>query len=322
MRDDQARVSTRAFSMHSARDGPVLPEAILRKFGQSLTIIRTITITRACRCAAVAQDHADLSGTIVAGDIFCLRQNQPGCPPTGVRRDDESMETLNSPGIAARNAWSGLRWTGARLQYLIGEDRGLEHYENYATSIEYPTETQQHEPNPELLRGPRSITSLEEVEPREMTLNECIRMALTNADIIVDDQSFGSPSNPLLGNPSRVASVWDNAIQDTGFLFGNLGPEAALSNFDPILTNSLQGGVSEDPQNDQNIGIPAGRNAAESYCPVSNSTGKDHSQQPARWQLSMTSTTATAIRRDFLIQSVHRIPAGRISSAAAVRIRC
>ena len=152
----------------------------------------------------------------------------------------------------------GCAGPGARLQYLIGEDRGLEHYEDYATSIEYPVQSEPHETNPELLQGPRSITSLEEVEPREMTLNECIRMALANADIIVDDQSFGSPSNPLMGNPSRVASVWDNAIQDTGFLFGNLGTEAALSNFDPILTNSLQGGVSQDPQNTQNIGIPQG----------------------------------------------------------------
>lgn len=152
----------------------------------------------------------------------------------------------------------GCAGPGARLQYLLGEDRGLEYYEDYATSIEYPTESQPRPTNPELLQGPRSITSLEEVEPREMTLNECIRMALANADIIVDDQSFGSPSNPLLGNPSRVASVWDNAIQDTGFLFGNLGTEAALSNFDPVLTNTFQGGVSEDPQNTQNIGIPQG----------------------------------------------------------------
>ncbi len=152
----------------------------------------------------------------------------------------------------------GCAGPGARLQYLIGEDRGLEHYEDYATSIEYPTQAQPRETNPELLNGPRSITSLEEVEPREMTLNECVRMALANAEIIVDDQSFGSPSNPLMGNPSRVASVWDNAIQDTGFLFGNLGPEAALANFDPVLTSSLQGGVSEDPQNTPNIGIPAG----------------------------------------------------------------
>ena len=152
----------------------------------------------------------------------------------------------------------GCAGPGARLQYLIGEDRGLEHYENYATKIEYPTQTEAHQVNPELLQGPRSLTSLEDVDPREMTLNECIRMAMTNADIIVDDQSFGSPSNPLMGNPQRVASVWDNAIQDTGFLFGNLGPEAALANFDPVWTNSLQGGTARNPQTTQNLGLSAG----------------------------------------------------------------
>jgi len=155
-------------------------------------------------------------------------------------------------------AGQGCAGPGARLQYLVGENHGLEHYEDYATSIEYPTQTEPRETNPDLLRGPRSITSLEEVEPREMSLNECVRLALANAEIIVDDQSFGSPSNPLLGNPSRVASVWDNAIQDTGFLFGNLGPEAALSSFDPILTSSIQGGGSEDPQNSPNIGLSEG----------------------------------------------------------------
>ena len=152
----------------------------------------------------------------------------------------------------------GCAGPGSRLQYLIGEDRGLEHYQDYATSIEYPMQAEPHPTNPELLRGPRSITSLEEVEPREMTLNECIRMALANADIVIEDASFLSPGNQLLANPANVASVWDNGIQETGFLFGNLGTEAALSNFDPILTSSLQGGASEDPQNTPNIGIPAG----------------------------------------------------------------
>ena len=178
----------------------------------------------------------------------------------------------------------GCAGPGARLQYLIGEDRGLEHYEDYATSIEYPVQSEPHETNPELLQGPRSITSLEEVEPREMTLNECIRMALANAEIIVDDQSFGSPSNPLMGNPSRVASVWDNAIQDTGFLFGNLGTEAALSNFDPVFTNSAQAGASQDPQNTSTVGggttfIPGG------------GTLQDHT---AQFQSRLEKTLATA----------------------------
>ncbi len=33
-------------------------------------------------------------------------------PPTGVWREDQSMETLHSSDIAFGNGWPGLRWTG------------------------------------------------------------------------------------------------------------------------------------------------------------------------------------------------------------------
>ena len=147
---------------------------------------------------------------------------------------------------------------GRRLQYLIGGEKNLEHYKDYATAIEYPVETEKSETNPDLFRSPRSITSLEEVEQRPMKLEECVRLALSNATFLREDQNFGSPANPLMSNPSRVASVYDTAIQETGFLFGNRGPEAALSDFDPVFTNSMQWGRSEDPQNSPNLGLPAG----------------------------------------------------------------
>ncbi len=231
-----------------------------------------------CRCRCASHGGPSISNSQGETKHSCDQSNWDAVLlESGVKTNRWKRSTALALLLAMLG--QGCAGPGSRLQYLIGEDGGLKHYENYATSIEYPTQTQPHEINPELLRGPRSITSLEEVEPREMTLNECIRMAMTNADIIVDDQSFGSPSNPLLGNPSRVASVWDNAIQDTGFLFGNLGPEAALSNFDPILTNSFQGGVSEDPQNSPNIGIPAG------------GTLQDHT---AQFQTRLEKTIATA----------------------------
>ncbi|MFM8475856.1 MAG: TolC family protein, partial [Planctomycetaceae bacterium] len=114
------------------------------------------------------------------------------------------------------------------------------------------------ETSPELFRSPRTITTLEDVEQRPVTLNECIRVALGNAAIIRDDQAFLSPGNPLLANPQRVPSIYDSAIQDTGFLFGSRGTEASLSDFDPVLTSSLQAGRSEDVQNTANIGLTQG----------------------------------------------------------------
>jgi hypothetical protein len=144
------------------------------------------------------------------------------------------------------------------LQYVVQNGSGAKFYRDYATSLEYPAEPEGAETNPELFRSPRTVTTLEDVEQRPVTLNECIRMALSNAAIIRDDQGFLSPGNPLLANPQRVASIYDSAIQDTGFLFGSRGTEASLSDFDPVLTSSLQAGRSEDVQNTANIGLTQG----------------------------------------------------------------
>ena len=181
-----------------------------------------------------------------------LRQMETGCVTTTRWKRSTAMMLL------AALLTQGCAAPGRRLQYLIGDEKNLEHYKDYATAIEYPVETEKSETNPDLFRSPRSITSLEEVEQRPMKLEECVRLALSNATILREDQNFMSPANPLMSNPSRVASVYDTAIQETGFLFGNRGPEAALSDFDPVFTNSMQWGRSEDPQNSPNLGLPAG----------------------------------------------------------------
>jgi hypothetical protein len=76
-------------------------------------------------------------------------------PSEGVRCEDKALETLNCTGIAARNARPGLRWTGMHVcSTCWAKISGLEHYEDYATNIEYPTQTESHEVNPELAAGP------------------------------------------------------------------------------------------------------------------------------------------------------------------------
>lgn len=177
---------------------------------------------------------------------------------------------------------------GARLQYLIGEDKTIEHYRDYATSIEYPTESEARESDPNLFRAPRRITSLEEVSQRHIKLDECIKMALSNATILRDDQSFGSPGNALLANPARVASVYDTAIQETSFLFGNRGVDAALSDFDPIFTSNLQAGKSEDPQNTANLGLQAGDVLTE-----------DTGQFNARLEKSLANSGTVAVQHEW-----------------------
>ena len=152
---------------------------------------------------------------------------------------------------------------GRSLQYLLENGSTGSHYRNYASSLQYASATEEHSTDASLFQAPRTITTLEDVEQRPIGLNECIRLALSNAAIVRDDQSFLSPGNPLLANPQRIASIFDNSIQDTGFLIGNRGVEAALSDFDPVLTSNLQAGRTEDVQNTANIGLGQGDVLAE-----------------------------------------------------------
>lgn len=145
-----------------------------------------------------------------------------------------------------------------RLQYLWQNDDGLSYYVDKASAIEYPIETEKAPTDPQLFNAPRTIRSPEEATPRRVKLNECVRMALAESAAILDDASFGSPGNPILSRPAQAASIYDPAIQNTGFLFGNRGVEAALADFDALATTSITWGRDEVPQNAANIGIPAG----------------------------------------------------------------
>ena len=145
-----------------------------------------------------------------------------------------------------------------RLQYLWDKDPQLSYYVDKASAIEFPTETEPHTVDKGLFNRPRGIRSLDEVTPREVSLNECVRLALAQAAVVRDDGSFGSPSNGILNRPSQVSSIYDPAIQGSGFLFGNRGVEAALADFDALATSSLTWGRDETPQNSGTLGLANG----------------------------------------------------------------
>ncbi|MEZ6127131.1 MAG: TolC family protein [Planctomycetaceae bacterium] len=146
-----------------------------------------------------------------------------------------------------------------RLQYLWQHDDGLKYYVDRASAIEYPVEPTCIPANPDLFSAPRNIRSLDDVEPREVTLNECLQMALSKGTVLRDASSLGSPGNPILARPASAPSTLDPAIQSTGFLFGNRGYEAALADFDALATSNLTWGRNAVPQNLGNIGINAGQ---------------------------------------------------------------
>lgn len=116
-------------------------------------------------------------------------------------------------------------------------------------------------PSSVLLTGePIRPASFEETTFREMTLQEVIFEALTNAQVIRQGGDFLSPGNPLLRSPESVASIYDQAIQESGVLFGQRGVHAALSEFDSQFTTRMLWGNSTQIQNNQftSGGIAAG----------------------------------------------------------------
>jgi len=150
-----------------------------------------------------------------------------------------------------------------RLQYLWKYDDGLKYYVDRASAIEYPSEPQCIPADPNLFSAPRNVRSLDDIDPRELSLNECLQMALSKGTVLRDASSLGSPGNPILARPASAPSILDPAIQSTGFLFGNRGYEAALADFDALATSNLTWGRNEVPQNLGNIGVNAGQSLVQ-----------------------------------------------------------
>ena len=92
----------------------------------------------------------------------------------------------------------------------------------------------------------------------KMTLQEVIFHALSNAKVIRQGGQFLSPNSSLLRSPEGVPTVYDQAIQSTGVLFGQRGVQAALSEFDTQFTTRMLWGNSSTIQNFNQLGIGQG----------------------------------------------------------------
>lgn len=145
------------------------------------------------------------------------------------------------------------------LQYLWRQDEGLSYYEDATSAIEYPTETEPQAADPTLFAAPRNVRSLDEVESREITLSECVRMALEKSTILRDNAVARGGQSQILVQPGGVTSIYDPALQATGFLFGNRGVEAALADFDALATTSITWGRDRVPQNAGTLGLASGQ---------------------------------------------------------------
>ena len=130
-----------------------------------------------------------------------------------------------------------------KLTY-VGEAE-LQHYKDTVTSIDYPAVNEETPDEVSFTDEPRRIRNQNKGEIWNISLEEAIHTALGNNEIIRDNGQFLSPGNRLLTNPDFVQSVYDPALQDSSTLFGQNGPEAALSEFDANFTTNMLWGRSE-----------------------------------------------------------------------------
>jgi outer membrane protein TolC len=141
--------------------------------------------------------------------------------------------------------------TAQPVTYLGHAD--LQYYKGLATKIDYPTCPDPDNPVAFASQEPRRIRHRQHDQIWDLTLSEATHIALKNNKLIRFREQGSFPRNPLVNNPDQNPSVYDPALQETGFLFGQRGVEAALSDFDAQFSASMTWGHNAQIQNNQGV---------------------------------------------------------------------
>lgn len=132
---------------------------------------------------------------------------------------------------------------GREVKYF--GDADLQHYRDKMLAVEYPNVDQPTPQEVSFTQRPRTIREPNEDEIWEMTLLQAVHTAVQNNKMI----RTRTNSQQMLLNPQTTPSVYDPALGETGYLFGNRGVEAALADFDAQLSASTQWGNNATIQN-------------------------------------------------------------------------
>ena len=150
-----------------------------------------------------------------------------------------------------------IRWINALLisSALVGcrtakpvsyiGDAELRDYIDRTTAIEYPIVNEQTSPDVVNTQRPHTVRDRHDDEVWDMTLMQAVHLAVQNNKLI----RTRSNSQLLLQNAQTAPSVYDPAIRDSGYLFGNRGVEAALADYDATFTSQMLFGHNENVAN-------------------------------------------------------------------------
>ncbi|MFP6764355.1 MAG: TolC family protein, partial [Planctomycetaceae bacterium] len=136
------------------------------------------------------------------------------------------------------------------VQYLINEAQDVGYYVDKASKIDYP-HVEHTTDRDAFARAPHTIADLAKDRIRDMSLEQCVELALQNARIIRSGTSIQSGGNRILSSPNNAPSIYDPAIQETGVLFGGRGVNAALAAFDAQFSTRAIWGRADSIRNGQ-----------------------------------------------------------------------
>lgn len=93
-----------------------------------------------------------------------------------------------------------------------------------------------------------TVANFEQLKRIPITVDDAILLALKNSILVRETAQIGGPS-ALMRNPVQARSAFDVAIQESGYLFGQRGVAAALSDFDTSFEANMFWGRDERIQN-------------------------------------------------------------------------
>lgn len=147
--------------------------------------------------------------------------------------------------LLATAALAGCR--GAEHLYYLG-DADLQYYKDKTLEVEYPNVSEPTPPEVAYTQAPRTVKDAEVEEYWDLSLQEAIMLAIANNKMIRSRGEFLT-GGALLRNPGTSPSIYDPAIRESGYLFGQRGIEAALADFDAQFSTSLLFGQAQNYQN-------------------------------------------------------------------------
>ncbi len=158
---------------------------------------------------------------------------------------------------------------------FVGEKDPTPYSADTATSLEQPVSNEQTANDAIGSLSPRTVLDERKDEIWDLSLNDCMQIALQSSRIIRSRSTFLTEGNPILSNVDRTPSIYDPSIQETGVLFGGRGVEAALAAFDTQFSTSAIWGRNETVQNNQfGAGATAGGTLANETARVDNTLSK------------------------------------------------